>query len=518
MWRAIPSGRRDDGFTVVELVIAAAILFFAMTALVGLLGASTSMTASAKSRSVLTNAISSELEKIRALRIEEVDYDTSGGQVPHTKVLPVQDGVTVTLTYTITDRTAQNNTKEVLVEGAAVRPGFPVARFSSFAVIRDRIGGTVRDTGSNGPMIEFDDATPPGGAVLEGAKIGGTSTDIQIEAHAWSETGNNIMRFEYTVDGISGSVPLKETNTVYPGDLSWHDVTSPTDDETWSFSWNTNQRDTSNEPELRDGLRTVTIIAYDDMDRASVPMRRTFLVDNYPPTTAPATTLTNSPNADLSQTLTLSWAEILDGDRPTDHYAYELYEKLSDSQTVTDWTPVSVSPSTKSATAMPLGLYAARAQGHSVLDKTGPWGTSAAVLTRPILNGTFDVSRTKYNSANDTWTYTSKFRIPEPRFPYSAVSVVMERTGGGSAAATTDITSAIVGAWSSHGHYHFSETLAQTIRKNVSPAPPEYRLRVTITPTGGASQTVYSNYAAATVPGISNTDPPATGLPFAVRW
>ena len=89
MWRAIPSSRRDDGFTVVELVIAAAILFFAMTALVGLLGASTSMTASAKSRSVLTNAISSELERIRALRIEEVDYSTSGGQIPHSKVLPV---------------------------------------------------------------------------------------------------------------------------------------------------------------------------------------------------------------------------------------------------------------------------------------------------------------------------------------------------------------------------------------------------------------------------------------------
>ena len=69
-----------------------------------------------------------------------------------------------------------------------------------------------------------------------------------------------------------------------------------------------------------------------------------------------------------------------------------------------------------------------------------------------------------------------------------------------------------MGAWNSNGHYHFSETLAQTIRKNVNPAPPEYRLRVTITPTGGASQTVYSNYAAATVPGILNTDPPATGL------
>ncbi len=182
---------------------------------------------------------------------------------------------------------------------------------------------------------------------------------------------------------------------------------------------------------MLDGLRTVTIIAYDDMDRASVPMRRTFLVDNYGPAAAPATTLSNTPNADLSQTLGLSWTEVVDGDRPTDHYAYEVYEKLSASQTITDWTPVTVDAGTKTAAAAPLAMYAARAQGHSVLNHTGPWGTSAAVLTRPVLNGTHDVSRVKYNGSNDTWTYTSRFSVPKPRVPYSYVTVVMERTGGG---------------------------------------------------------------------------------------
>jgi len=369
MWRATAGVRRDDGFTVVELVVAAAILFFALTALVGLLGMSTNMTVSAKSRSALTNAIASELE------------------------ITTADGVTITLTFVVTDRTAQNNTKEVRVSGTGTRPGFPAVSYSSFAVIRDRIGGTVRDTGSNGPMIEFVDPTPVGGATLQGNKIGGTSTTIEIVGHAWSETGNNITRFEYTVDGIAGSIPLKETNTVMPGSLSWHDVTTPSDDEQWAFSWNTNQRDSSNEPEVLDGLRTVTIIAYDDMDRASVPMRRTFLVDNYGPAAAPTTTLSNTPNADLSQTLGLSWTEVVDGDRPTDHYAYEVYEKLSASQTITDWTAVSVDAGTKTAAAAPLAMYAARAQGHSVLNHTGPWGTSVAVLTRPVLNGTHDVSR-----------------------------------------------------------------------------------------------------------------------------
>jgi len=367
-------------------------------------------------------------------------------------------------------------------------------------------------------MIEFVDPTPVGGATLQGAKIGGTSTTIQIVGHAWSETSNNITRFEYTVDGITGSIPLKETNTVMPGSLSWHDVTSPSDDEEWAFSWNTNQRDSSNAPEVLDGLRTVTIIAYDDMDRASVPMRRTFLVDNYGPAEAPVTTLSNTPNADLSQTLGLSWTEVVDGDRPTDHYAYEVYEKLSASQTITDWTAVSVDAGTKTAAAAPLAMYAARAQGHSVLNLEGPWGTSAAVLTRPVLNGTHDVSRVKYNGSNDTWTYTSRFSIPKPRVPYSAVTVVMERTGGGAAAATTDITSAVTAKWNANQAYNFSEAVSQTIKKNVNPTVPEYRLRVTITPEGATSQTVFSNYAAASIPSISNTSPPATNLAYVVRW
>ena len=226
-------------------------------------------------------------------------------------------------------------------------------------------------------MIEFDDATPVGGAVLEGAKIGGTSTNIQIEGsrmerdrqqhHALRVHGRRHLRVG-AAQGDQHGLPRQTC----PGMTSR--LRRPT--RPGRSSGTPTSATPRTTPELLDGLRTVTIIAYDDLDRASVPMRRTFLVDNYPPSAAPVTTLTNSPKADLSQTLTLSWSEVLDGDRPADHYTYELYEKLSASQTITDWTPVGVSPSTKTAAAMPLAVYAARARGHSVLDKTGPWGAS----------------------------------------------------------------------------------------------------------------------------------------------
>jgi hypothetical protein len=310
-------------------------------------------------------------------------------------------------------------------------------------------------------------------------------------------------------------VPLKDTHTVY-GDISAHDVESPTADETWSFPWNTNQRDSANEPELFDGLRTVTIIAYDDRERASVPMRRTYLIDNYAPQNAPATSVTNARSVGpLAQMLGLSWNPVLDGTSPADHYAYELYEKQSDSETISDWDPVAVSAG-MTAPALPLAVYAARVQAHSVLDKIGPWGTSARLLTSPELNGTHDVARAKYNGSNDTGR-SRPILDPQPHGP-TALECVMERTGGGAAGSSTDITAAVTEKWNANQPYAFSETLAQTIKRNVDPVPPEYRLKVIITPSGETAQTSYSNYAKCTIPAISNTSPPATNLAYAVRW
>jgi len=523
MTRAIRA-KRDDGFTVVELVVAAAILFFAMTALVGLLGASTKMTTSAKSRSALTNSIASELDQIRTLTIDKVDYDSAGGSIPHVKTITLPDGVTVVLSYTITDRVKQNNTKEITIRGVATRPGAAPVRFSSFAVIRDRIGGRTRYANTNGPVIEFDDDSPPEASILEGSKVGGTSSGIVIKTRAWSETHNNVVRFEYTVDGIDtttgskASLPLKETNTVYPGHLSWFDVPVPSEDETWGFGWNSNQRDTANRPEVPDGIRTVTCVAYDDMDRASIAITRYFLVDNYAPTAAPPTALENVKNADRTQDLNLDWAEVLDGTQPADHYSYELYRKTTDSQTLTDWSPVSLSGG-QTARALPLAYYAARVQAKSVLDKAGPWGVSTAVLTSPVLAGSHDVRRTRHNASQDNWAYTTRLTVNEPNVPSAVGSVIIERTGGGAGATQIDVTTAAKAAWSAGNSYAWSEVVSQRIKNTVNPTVPEYRLKVVLTPTGAASAlTAYSQYMTGAIPALLNTDPAATNLPFEQRW
>lgn len=529
MIRAIQP-RRDDGFTVVELVIAAAILFFVMTALVGVLGASTQMTASAKGRSILTNTIASELEQIRTLSMEDVAYDTAGGSIPHTKVLATKDGITVTLSYTITDRTSQNKTKEVTVRGVAARPGFAPVRFTSFAVFRDRIGGGQSGGNTGAPRIEFTSNTPAAGTPLEGKKIGRSSTDISIEARAWSDSGANIVAIEYSVDGIDNStgskasLPLKSTNSVYPGAISRHEVSPASPDTTWAFAWHTGQKDTEGLPEIRDGIRTVTIIARDDQNRTSAPVKRWFLVDNFAPTTAPAVTLVRTPNSDFTQSLSLSWKPVLDGDYSADHYDWKLYKKTNDSSSLdytADWDSIAVPTSSAKVPVQPLAYYVGRVQPLSILGKDpdiSPWGMSAPILTSPILSGTHDIARTSYNASNDTWKFTSRFKLDKPDVPATVTSVIMERTGGGTAATNIDITSAAKSAWAAGPSYDFENIATQTIRKSSTPIPPEYRLTVTLTPGGTTtSMTASSQYAKCQVPNVAYGTPEAS-LSYVQRW
>lgn len=534
MARAITARSRDDGFTVVELVIAAAVLFFAMTALIGLLGASTRMTASAKSRSALTNTISSEIETIRALPYDKVAYDTSGGGVPHTKTVVTEDGVTVTLNFAITNRDSQNHTKEITVRGVATRPGAPTVRFTTFAVFFDRVSGKTGGGSGDGPLIVFDTGTPPEGSVLKGKKVAGTGTDISIAARATSQDGtSNITKFEYTVDGVwftDAGVPsrttlwLKETNSVYPGDISDYTVPDPSPDERWTFVWNTLQVDTQGRAEVPDGIRMVTIVAYDDEGRSSAPARRRFLLDNHAPVTAPPATLSHGKNADFTQTATVGWTPILDGTYPTDRYGYELRRKTVTTQTVKDW-PEYVE-NTKTTTVLPLAYYVARVWGVSVLGSAGPVGNSPALLTSPILRGDHDVTRTRTSNNSDTWTYTSRFKVDPPNVPYSSVSaVVLERTGPGSASpANIDITDAARSAWSANETYNHTDVSNISIGRTATQAPPEYRLKVTLTPAGASSaSTAYSQYCKGQMtslvrPGTNGQSASVTGLSYAQRW
>src|SRR5512135_2825737 len=95
--------RTDDaGMTVVEVVVASFILFFVLTAVLGLVGATTRTSISAKQRTAMTNAVSSYIEYVRSLPFDQVAL-TNGS--PSGRVEPTvvkRDGAfTITITNTL---------------------------------------------------------------------------------------------------------------------------------------------------------------------------------------------------------------------------------------------------------------------------------------------------------------------------------------------------------------------------------------------------------------------------------
>lgn len=509
----------DRGFTVVEVVFAAFILFFALTALIGLMGATTNMGASAKSRAVLTNVLTGEMDRIRALPFDQVGVGTvSGGLLPASQTFS-KFGFSVTLSYVVTDRTAQNGTKEVLVSGVATRAGFPTVRSSTFSAVRNRVGGKTNYSASNAPLIEFTASTTDAESILVG-KTTAAGNAIVIGARATSGDAK-IARIEFRVDGLTGTRSLRDGNTIYAAKASY-DVPTPTADVTWSFAWDTRQVDDVGAISLADGRRTVTIVAYDDKSRPSASRARTFIVDNFPPDVPGERTLAVSALTDFSQTVAVSWADALDGTDPASGYECEVYENTNGSTTFASWTKLGTYSTRPTFTASPFAMYMSRVRALSPRNTPGSWGDApAAVMTRPRLTGSHDVLRTKASSSKDNWQFTSRISIEKPRFPYSTVKVEMERTGGGVASAVTDITALVNAKWSVNQPYAYSDVATQNISKNSSPVPPEYRLKVTLTPTGfggGTSRIVYSQYVKGSIPSISNTSPAATNLAYEQRW
>jgi Tfp pilus assembly protein PilV len=70
--------RRDEGFSVAEVVIAAAIMFFVLTAMIGLVGASQDMTVAAKRRTIVTNATAEYIERLRAVDFTKLAMEPEG--------------------------------------------------------------------------------------------------------------------------------------------------------------------------------------------------------------------------------------------------------------------------------------------------------------------------------------------------------------------------------------------------------------------------------------------------------
>ncbi|MDO8987177.1 MAG: hypothetical protein Q7V14_03020, partial [Coriobacteriia bacterium] len=295
----------DEGMSVVEIVIAAFILFFVLTAILGLVSTTTRMGISAKERTAITNAVSSHLEWIRSLKYDEVAIlgVEPSGTVPAQSSTMV-DGFTVVLTTTISE--TADRVKEIQVDAVATHPAYTPMKMSQHVSIRDYRSGLTSTTKALGPIVEWGSTPSEGTVVYSRYVLGGAQLNIVADV----KTGE---------DGI----PITDLRFYCSGQLLRNSASVNADVAAWqpntetvlkSFNWNTDQVDDLGNPDaIADGWRTVRIEATDANGRRTIKERR-FMVDNDQPGLPPGT----APSGAVAQVTTdiesrLSWLILKDG-------------------------------------------------------------------------------------------------------------------------------------------------------------------------------------------------------------
>jgi type II secretory pathway pseudopilin PulG len=130
--------------TLVEVVVAIVIFFFVLTAIFGLLGATTNMSLLSNERALLVNAMNSYIEEVRSMPYTSVGVDMTGAPVPGTLSVETTETVgsyqlVITPTITWVDDPSiagATNYKQLTVDGSLVRGGEVVYTLSMSTYIR----------------------------------------------------------------------------------------------------------------------------------------------------------------------------------------------------------------------------------------------------------------------------------------------------------------------------------------------------------------------------------------------
>jgi len=265
--------RSDQGFSVLEVVLAAFIMFFVLTAILGLVATTTRMGLSARQRTAMTNAVSSHLEHMRSIDFDDLHL-TPDGTIDAETVVNV-DGFTITIITDISDGTGR--TREVDITATAVGEGFSPMTSTQSVVIYDSESGVVTMYQAVGPEVVFLSPTPASDAVVYGSQVlGATYQPLYISVQATAEEDESVVADlkMYCSDSL-----LRDGATIFANYASWQPGTHSVSQ---SFRWNTLQVGDDGEETIEDGWRVVRVLATDESGTQGMAERR-FYVDNYGP-------------------------------------------------------------------------------------------------------------------------------------------------------------------------------------------------------------------------------------------
>lgn len=396
--------------TIVEVLVAAAILFVVITALLGLITQSMNTGMQAKQKTVFTNVVNSYIERVQGMDFAKVVVGSDPGQLASTETTTV-GGYTIVITPSVAPG-ATSALKTLTVNATISSANGRTNTMSTTVIIRDKKSFLTQ--GVTGPQITWKTANMPNPNELVYSKYKDSGGLLLLEAEATAAEGLTISRVTITAD--NGWV-LESAGGVL---ASW-DIPLDEREQTWvltGFNWDTEQtgitdiEDPTEHPVIPDGLRTIKIRAEDSGGGFS---ERTYvlLVDNNPP----------SAPKDLQKTLTLAgpaatWTTPLDGTTApasctvglnrqsgttwartettgvtTDQIALAPFSRY-----IVDVTAVGVAPAS--------GAYAARTSPTTTMPKS--------VITPPDATGSYVVA-----GNGSKKTYKVSLSVAEPTFAVS---------------------------------------------------------------------------------------------------
>lgn len=475
--------------SVIEIMIAAVILFIVLTGVLGLVGTTTMMGADAKQRNVMVNALNAYVERVQALPFTSVALTSGGGALASEETTTVGE-------FTVTIRPAvalgaNDALKTLTIVIEVTAPGRRTASFTTTVPIRDRSQFLTQAnrTPETDPSIDFNDSyTPAEGAVVWDTSCQGATGVLKLAVDASASEGRMITNVALWIDDT-----YLAKNTL-SDQASWNPASQTFSNST--FIWNTRQTEDVIQTDgsylpvevIADGMRTVSAYVLDDQG-VSVYTVRHLLVDNHAPGMpgVPIAAVQSNTAAELN------WTEASDGTTPAFAYDLRLFRQpASDSLTTSPferWPEVTVGAPTENSLAFTGGTsfsrYYSAVRARSPRGLTSSYTTGTAVFeTRPLITGS--VVATKKSTGNPKyWRLVSTLSCTTPAFPATGVVYTWYRT-------LEDGTRTVVGSNSS--------TLSDTYQLNENPkteAPAiKYECVVSYTPGGyggGSSKVASSN-------------------------
>lgn len=393
-------GRTDDsGMSIVEVLVASAILLFALTAMLGLLMTSTGLSARARAQALAVKTASAFIEQVRAVKYADL------------KPLKLSDlasaasgtvgGMTVSVEASMAPYWMPSQVgsgppayQQIKVLVHVTGPGFKSFDFATGTYVRE---WEWSERTNRIPTVQFDDFTPPAGATAQPV-----FASIHVGATAVSNTEDVMLTQVYVKIGttqLTSATPNAMTGSCF---TTW-------DTLTWS-----------------DGEYTLFAETWDALNGKD-SKSRTFVVDNFVPS-APTTVTLDAPTGKVA------WAQVLDGISRVPGYETSLEQQNSSGS----WSTVSATQRVSRPagdeslgileyTTAPFSAYRASVSAIGAREwveppVTTPWRSEATVrtlITRPGLGGTLTVTQSKNNKA---FTFSAALNTTPPTFQTSSTT------------------------------------------------------------------------------------------------